>query len=217
MHCTPFAQAVVFLSMETLDHIVLASETLEEGVNYVQDRLGVGLETGGEHSLFGTHNCLLGLRDCYFEVIARNPLAAPAKRSLWFDLVRFSGPPRVITWVCQTSNMARTLALLPYNPGPVITVTREDLTWDLTVMEDGRLVMDGAAPSIIDWKNIASPTQRLPDVGCRLKCMKVSHVHAAQLAKWAERTLKDLRVSFKYAEVPKITVTLTTPNGDVHL
>lgn len=205
------------LSMEALDHIVLAAETLEEGANYVQGRLGVGLEAGGEHSLFGTHNRLLGLGDCYFEVIARNPLAAPAKRSLWFELEKFSGPPRVITWVCQTSDMARALSALPYNPGPAIAVNREDLIWDLTIAEDGRLAMDGAAPSIIDWKNIASPTQRLPDAGCRLKHMTVSHTNAAQLAEWAERRLQDMRITFKYAEEPKITLTLTTPNGDVDL
>ena len=203
--------------MEALDHVVLAAETLEEGENYVQGRLGVDLEAGGEHSLFGTHNRLLGLGDCYFEVIARNPSAAPAKRSLWFDLERFSGPPRVITWVCQTSDMVRALSELPYNPGPVKTVTREDLIWDLTIAEDGRLAMDGTAPSIIDWKSILSPTHRLPDVGCRLKHMTVSHVLAEQLAEWAENSLQDLRINFKYAKEPKIILTLTTPNGDANL
>ena len=203
--------------METLDHIILAAETLEEGVNYVQGRLGVDLEAGGEHSLFGTHNRLLGLGDCYFEVIARNPLAAPAKRSLWFDLERFSGPPRVITWVCQTSDMAQALSALPYNPGPVITVTREDLIWDLTIAEDGRLAMDGTAPSIIDWKNISPPTHSLPDVGCRLKHMTVSHARVEQVAEWAKHSLQDLRITFKYAKEPKVSLTLTTPNGDVDL
>ncbi|MFZ8971709.1 MAG: VOC family protein, partial [Paracoccaceae bacterium] len=72
--------------MLKLDHVVLAAETLEEGVDYVQDRLGVSLDAGGQHDLFGTHNRLLGLGDCYFEVIARNPLAKPAQRPLWFDL-----------------------------------------------------------------------------------------------------------------------------------
>ncbi len=203
--------------MESLDHIVLASNTLEEGVNYVQNRLGVDLEMGGEHALFGTHNRLLSLGDCYFEVIARKSTAAPAKRSLWFDLERFSGPPRVITWVCRTADMARTLSALPYNPGMVITVTRDDLIWDLTIAEDGRLAMDGAAPLIIDWKNIAPPTQRLPDAGCRLKHMTVFHAHAAQLSEWGEYSLQDPRISFKTAEEAKITLTLTTPNGDVDL
>ena len=203
--------------MEALDHVVLAAETLEEGENYTQGHLGVDLEAAGEHPLFGTHNSLLGLGDCYFEVIARNPLAAPVNRSLWFDLDRFSGPPRVITWVCRTSDMVRALSALPYNPGPVITVTREDLIWDLTIAEDGRLAMDGTAPSIIDWKSISSPTQKLPDVGCRLKHMTVSHAGAEQLAEWAENSLQDLRINFKYAEEPKIILTLTTPNGDVDL
>ena len=204
-------------NMERLDHIVLAAVTIEEGVNYVENRLGVGLETGGEHVLFGTHNRLLGLGDCYFEVIARNPCAAPAKRSLWFDLERFSGHPRVITWVCQTSDMAGCLSVLPYNPGPIITVTRDDLVWDLTIAEDGRMAMDGMAPSIIDWRNIVPPPQSLPDAGCKLKYMTVSHAQAAQLSEWAEHSLQDPRVAFKTAEDSRITLTLMTPNGDVDL
>ena len=203
--------------METLDHIVLAAETLEEGVTYVQDRLAVDLEEGGEHALFGTHNRLLGLGDCYFEVIARNPSAERANRSIWFDLERFSGPPRVITWVCQTSDMGLTLKALPYDPGKIVTVTRDDLIWDLTIREDGRLAMDGTAPLIIDWKNINSPTKRLPDTGCRLKKLTIFHPRTAQLSEWVEHSLQDLRIVFKTAEVSKITLTLTTPNGDVDL
>ena len=123
----------------------------------------------------------------------------------------------MITWVCQTSDMARALSALPYNPGPAITVNREDLIWDLTIAEDGRMAMDGMAPSIINWKNITSPMQRLPDIGCRLKHMTVSHVLAEQLAEWAENSLQDLRINFKYAEEAKILLILTTLNGDVNL
>ena len=78
-------------------------------------------------------------------------------------------------------------------------------------------MMDGTAPSIIDWKNISSPAQRLPDVGCRLKHMTVCHAQAEHLSDWAERSLQDLRITFKYAEEPKIILTLTTPNGNVDL
>ena len=39
--------------MLKLDHIVLAAETLEEGVDYVQDRLGVSLDAGGNMICLG--------------------------------------------------------------------------------------------------------------------------------------------------------------------
>ena len=203
--------------MLKLDHIVLAAETLQEGVDYVQDRLGVSLDVGGQHDLFGTHNRLLGLGDCYFEVIARNPLAKPAKRPLWFDLEHFAGPPRVITWLCQTREMGQTLSALPYDPGQVITVTRDDLIWDLTVAEDGRLAMGGAAPSLIDWKTTIPPTHRLREVGCRLKQFKVSHPQAGQLRAWADHMLKDPRIGFETSEMPMMSLTISTPNGDADL
>ena len=203
--------------MLKLDHIVLAAETLEEGVDYVQDRLGVSLDAGGQHDLFGTHNRLLGLGDCYFEVSARNPLANPAQRPLWFDLEHFAGPPRVITWLCQTREMGQTLSALPYDPGQVITVTRDDLIWDLTVAEDGRLAMGGAAPSLIDWKTTIPPTHRLREVGCRLKQFKVYHPQAGQLRAWADHMLKDPRIGFETSEMPMMSLTISTPNGDADL
>ena len=203
--------------MLKLDHVVLAAETLEEGVDYVQDRLGVSLDAGGQHDLFGTHNRLLGLGDCYFEVIARNPLAKPAQRPLWCDLEHFSGPPRVITWLCQTREMGQTLSALPYDPGQVITVTRDDLIWDLTVAEDGRLAMGGAAPSIIDWKTTIPPTHRLLEAGCRLKQLTVSHPQAGQLRAWADHMLKDPRIGFETSEMPMMSLTISTPNGDADL
>jgi hypothetical protein len=203
--------------MLKLDHIVLAAETLQEGVDYVQDRLGVSLDAGGQHDLFGTHNRLLGLGDCYFEVIARIPLSIPAQRPLWFDLEHFAGPPRVITWLCQTREMGQTLSALPYDPGQVITVTRDDLIWDLTVAEDGRLAMGGAAPSLIDWKTTIPPTHRLREVGCRLKQFKVYHPQAGQLRAWADHMLKDPRIGFETSEMPMMSLTISTPNGDADL
>jgi len=173
--------------MLKLDHIVLAAETLEEGVDYVQDRLGVSLDAGGQHDLFG------------------------------FDLEHFAGPPRVITWLCQTREMGQTLSALPYDPGQVITVTRDDLIWDLTVAEDGRLAMGGAAPSIIDWKTTIPPTHRLLEVGCRLKQLTVSHPQAGQLRAWADHMLKDPRIGFETSEMPMMSLTISTPHGDADL
>jgi len=45
--------------MLTLDHLVIASETLEEGVAHVRDKLGVEIPFGGKHPLMGTHNHLM--------------------------------------------------------------------------------------------------------------------------------------------------------------
>ena len=44
--------------MLKLDHIVISSESLDDGQAFIEDRLGIKTETGGEHRLFGTHNKL---------------------------------------------------------------------------------------------------------------------------------------------------------------
>ncbi len=57
-----------------LDHLAVACANLDEGVDWVEEQLGVPLQPGGQHARYGTHNKLLGLGDgLYFEVIAIDP------------------------------------------------------------------------------------------------------------------------------------------------
>ena len=42
-----------------VDHVVIAADTLERGVQWCEATLGVTPERGGEHALMGTHNRLL--------------------------------------------------------------------------------------------------------------------------------------------------------------
>lgn len=44
-----------------LDHLVVAARTLEEGVAYVADTLGIEPAGGGAHPSMRTHNRLFGL------------------------------------------------------------------------------------------------------------------------------------------------------------
>ena len=60
--------------MLQLDHIVVASLTVEEGVAHVERRLGVIVPPGGEHPSMGTHNHVMRLGDgIYLEIISPNP------------------------------------------------------------------------------------------------------------------------------------------------
>ena len=88
-----------------LDHLAIAAETLEEGVAWAQERLGVSFMAGGKHERFGTHNQLLGLADgLYLEVIAVDPDAI-CEGPRWFALDDFKGPPRLANWICEASNI----------------------------------------------------------------------------------------------------------------
>ena len=59
------------------DHIAVSARTLQEGVDWVEQALGVTMAGGGQHPLMATHNRLLGLGDLYLEVIAIDPTGTP--------------------------------------------------------------------------------------------------------------------------------------------
>lgn len=171
--------------MTRLDHLVLAAQTLQEGVEYLQDILEIELPpAGGKHPLMGTHNRLLNLGGgAYLEIIAVDPEAPAPGRPRWFALDHFTGKPRLLTWV------ARTVALEGYPAlelGPVRKASRGDLEWQITIPEDGRLHWGGVVPYLIRW-GPQHPTDTLPDTGCRLVAWKLRHPLPKALAPVLQR------------------------------
>ena len=199
--------------MLTLDHIAIACETLEEGVDYVETVLGVPMAGGGKHPLFGTHNRLLGLGEIYLEVIAVDPITGTVPRCRWFDLDRFCGPPRLTNWICKTNEVTTDLSRALAGTGPMVEVSREDLKWHITVPENGRLPLDGCAPALIDWGDFPSPATRLPDQGCGLRRLKITHPESDKLQQFTQDRLKDPRVVVEPAEQPSFEVQIDTPWG----
>ncbi|WP_333713581.1 VOC family protein [Yoonia sp.] len=166
--------------MLTLDHIAVACSDLAEGTAWVEERLGVSLQTGGKHPRYGTHNTLLGLADgLYLEVIAIDPDAVPEAGHAWFGLDHFSGPPRLANWICQTDRFDG----LPAAAGAPQALTRGELSWQITVPDDGALPMGGAYPTLIRWaEGTVHPATRLAPSGCRLMSFSVTHPQADKIA-----------------------------------
>lgn len=152
-----------------LDHLVIAARTLAEGQAWLEGRLGVPLQPGGEHQAFGTHNLLLSLGpSAYLEVIAVNPAAPAPSRPRWFALdtpfmqERLTHGPQLIHWVAQVDTP----------PQGAMELSRGDNRWALTVPEDGSLPLGGVAPSLICWHTPPPPT-RLPDADIRLDTLQL--------------------------------------------
>lgn len=165
-----------------LDHIVVSATRLQDGIDYVEHALGVKMAPGGKHAAMGTHNALLGLGDTYLEVIAIDPEAPKPDHPRWFDLDNFAGTPRLTNWVAQTTDLAGALALAPPGIGVPMPLSRGDLHWTIAVSPEGTLPFGGAFPGLIDWGDAAHPSGRLPDVGCRLHSLTVSHPQGAGLS-----------------------------------
>lgn len=198
--------------MLTLDHLAFACTSLDEGVAWLEDRLGVQMQPGGQHARYGTHNRLLGLADgLYLEVIAKDPDARPEAGHSWFDLDRFTGPPRLANWICRTDDLGAALAIAPPEVGTPRDLQRGDLAWQITVPDDGRLPYGGAFPTLIQWAvGTHHPADRLPESGCRLTRFEVAHPDADRLRDMM--VLTDDRVHLTTGSFA-MQATFDTPHG----
>ena len=58
--------------MNQLDHIVIAADTLQQGIDYLQAKLDVDIPKGGIHQTMGTHNHVMQLaNEAGYEVIEK--------------------------------------------------------------------------------------------------------------------------------------------------
>lgn len=168
--------------MFAFDHIAIAAENLKDGVQYLEDSLGVTMALGGEHVLMSTHNRLLGLLDgLYLEVIAINPDAPDPGRARWFDLDNFRGAPRITNWILRCDDLAGAIATLPISAGEPVALSRGDLRWQMAVPADGKLPYDNMAPALIEWEGDAHPANRLPPSGVRMTGFDIQHPEAEAL------------------------------------
>ncbi|MCC2594921.1 VOC family protein [Pusillimonas sp. MFBS29] len=201
-----------------LDHIVITASSLAAGSEYIYRALGVQLEAGGEHPRMGTHNLLLRLGDdCYLEVIAINPEAQQPDRPHWFGLSDDHHQTTGLAgWVARTNDLVAASQASPIPLGQVEAMTRGSLAWQITIPDDGNLVMQGAAPALIQWAGEQHPVLRMEDIGCTLQGLEVFHPDAASIRKLLEQTGFEgpcTVTSLETGEAPYLTARILTPSG----
>jgi hypothetical protein len=160
--------------VNVLDHLVAAARTLDEGSDWLLERLGVRPVEGGKHAFMGTHNRLLriGPRE-YLEVIAVDPDAPPPSRPRWFALdtpemqERLEQGPALIHWVVRSDDIDRDARAWP-DALEVIAASRGDYRWRIGIPADGHIPCGGRCATPIQWDGALHPADRLPDSGCRL-------------------------------------------------
>lgn len=202
-----------------LDHITVAALTLEAGVAYVRDTLGIEVPFGGAHPLMGTHNCLMQLGDgAFLEIIAPDPAVHP-QRPRWFGLddpamrARLAQSPQLITWVARVASLQEALARLPDDLGPAVRVTRGELSWLLSIPQDGAMPFDGAHPALIEWPPGPHPSLRMADLGCRLAQLRIEHPDASRLTAALDGVIDDPRIVVAQGDVVRFRATISTPGG----
>ncbi|XVX19811.1 VOC family protein [Actinomycetota bacterium] len=196
-----------------LDHLVIVARSLEQGVLAVERHLGVPLQPGGRHSLFGTHNALLSLGpDSYLEVIAVDPDAPEPSRTRWFGLdtpqmrERVAVAPALVHWVVRVPDLS--------GHEHAVELTRDHHRWSLTVPPDGSLPLDGAMPSLIQW-HTPPPARTLIDRGVRLDRLVVT-VPARDTLQLELGCLELDGLDIEEGQ-PGLRARLSTPAGEVDL
>ncbi|NYT58884.1 VOC family protein [Alcaligenaceae bacterium] len=201
-----------------IDHIVITASSLAAGSEYIYRTLGVPLEAGGEHPRMGTHNLLLQLgQDVYLEVIAINPEAQQPDRPCWFALTdHYNQPIGLATWVARTNNIEAATQASTLPLGKVETMTRGSLTWQITIPDDGSLVMQGTAPTLIQWSGDQHPARRMEDMGCSLLGLEAFHPDAASVQQLLDQIGFEgpcTIVPLEAGQTPYLVVHIQTPSG----
>ena len=207
------------MSAFKFDHIAVSAENLKDGVEYVEECLGVRIPYGGAHPIMGTHNHLMRLsNDTFLEIIAIDPDAALPERPRWFNLDNFSGDPRLTVWVLGTTDLTEALQSLPLSIGRKTRITRGDLEWHISVPEDGSLPYDGAFPVLIEWPSArVHPASNMADLGCRLDALEITHPEGAYIGDTLSEHFVGDTVTISTGPMVKMEAAIQTPNGIRHI
>jgi hypothetical protein len=168
------------------DHLVVVCATLEQGRTWCAETLGAEPQAGGKHEWMGTHNLLLDLSSdahakVYLELIAIDPEAPAPARPRWFGMdeprlqALVAAQPQLVAWVGRSPqvDMHRWgFITVGLQAGPIVPCsrTRADgsvLRWQIVVREDGKRLLDGAVPVLIQWQG-EHPCDRLTPSGLQL-------------------------------------------------
>ena len=204
-----------------IDHIVIGAANLISGTNILETKLGTKFSSGGEHQIMGTHNKLLKLQsDIYLEIIANNPDVDNPSRQRWFSLdeartkEKIQHSPRALCWVLEVDNIENTVKRCGYNPGEILQLSRDDLTWKVTVPSNGKLLENGVLPVLIEWPSDQHPSKKLNNSKVSINKISLFHPEPNKINNIISHLIESdlIRVS---EGVSKIELILTTQNGKV--
>jgi hypothetical protein len=212
-----------------IDHLVIVAQSLEQGVQWCEDTLGITPGPGGEHTLYGTHNRLFKVASpsnpmAYVEIIAINPAAVRPKRACpkrWYDMddpalqKAVAKEPRLVHFVVNTPDIRAArmaIRMQGIDRGPAISASRRTnrgtLNWQISVRADGQRLFDGCMPTLIQWGKPEAtdplklhPRNTLTRSGVTLQSLEVIHPSAAKL-----------QAAYDAIELNRVTVTEGTAN-----
>ena len=207
-----------------IDHFAIGADSLEQGVAALKELLGMEVPRGGKHDAMSTHNCVMQAgRESFLEIIAIDPEAGDPGRTRWFTLddpatrARLKEKPRALCWVVGTEDLDAIIAASPVDLGEVITFTRGDRSWRLTVPKDGSLPEAGLLPAFIEWSPGAHPSTGMQDLGVTLDAIRLGHPEPASLIETLKVLGVDHLAQVEQADKPSLAFVLSKADGSAFL
>ena len=203
-----------------LDHIMWGASDLDAGIDEFERLSGVRAAYGGPHPGNGTRNALCSLGPgVYFEIIAPDP-EQPLTGTFGEALAR-RAEPAVLALAMRSTDLAgvddvfkdagiATERLSMSRDAPDGTV----LNWDLLIPGARRDRKDPFTPFFIDWGNTRHPSEVTPS-GCGFVGLEAAHPDAKRIGALWQRL--GVPGSVRPADEPSLTVTLSSPKGEIVL
>ncbi|MEN0006649.1 MAG: VOC family protein [Bacteroidota bacterium] len=164
--------------MNNIDHLVYATPELEQGIQEIEELLGVRATPGGQHPNWGTHNALVSLGPtCYLEIIAPDPRQTIQPSIFQLASLQHS---KLVTWAAKARLSPDILAEAKTKGlhfGGLIAGARQKpdgtlLQWQLT--DPTVEIQQGMIPFLIDWGESAHPAASAVRGGA-LKALRLVH------------------------------------------
>jgi hypothetical protein len=207
---------------ESVDHLLLGTRDLDQGIAWLEARTGVKAQPGGSHPGVGTRNALVSLGGRqYLEIIAPDP----AQSAFNFDIdLRALAAPRLVTWAISTPDVdaaaaaARRHGLEVFGPRDG-SRTRPDgsvLQWRSAGVRTSFAEADvDPVPFFIEWASSSHHPSSDAPPGCRLVDIGIAGPDPVKL----KAALASLGVDATVAKAAhaRLSATLDTPKGRVTL
>jgi hypothetical protein len=207
-------------SPSLLDHILLGSRDLQDGINFVERHTGVRATFGGIHPGRGTQNALLSLgQRGYLEIIAPDPAQPGVKNPLATNLQSLA-EPRLVGWAAHPGSLsgyaeklrAAGIKFKGPTPGSRKRPDGQLLKWQTVSLAD---TASGLLPFFIEWgQDSVHPSVDAPK-GCALLSFAAETPEPEILTAKLKTLGLDLPV--KKGEQPRLHAVISGPKGNLEL
>jgi len=207
--------------MLKFDHITVIAPTLRDGVEHVEDCLGLQVPFGVCHDYMATHNHRLQLGGTlYLEVVALDPTCPAPNRARWFGLddqktvkAEWNAGRRLRGWVAGVEAIDPVITKHPNVFGEHVPLPQDDPEFAFSIAKDGSLPLEGAAPSLIDRYGVPENASDIPDLGARLETFTLEHPEPETI----KALYGDLAINFPieviYGPTIRYAAKIRTPTG----